>query len=158
MYRLANAVCSPAAFSPPWILLCCCSAALGSTLFSPWLFLSSACSFAAVTRQNSASKCVSHVIAGALIFTNKVFIHVHTSKLLKNLLRYNKKWLFHEPSYAVKKRPKYVNGSHIDINIQQDVYLHTLISFYKHGLFLAEPGREIEIATSKLTTMCLKYW
>ena len=30
--------------------------------------------------------------------------------------------------------------------------------FYKHGLFLAEPGKEIEIATSKLTTMCLKYW
>ena len=34
----------------------------------------------------------------------------------------------------------------------------TLIFFYKHGLFLAEPGKEIEIATSKLTTMCLKYW
>ena len=33
----------------------------------------------------------------------------------------------------------------------------TLIFFYKHGLFLTEPGKEIEITTSKLTTMCLKY-
>ena len=49
---------------------------------------------------------------------------------LTALLRYNKKWLFHEPSYAVKKRPKYVNGSHIDINIQQDVYLHIMIYHY----------------------------
>ena len=99
----------------------------------------------------------SHVIAGALIFTNKVFIHVHTSKLLKNLLRYNKKWLFHEPFYAVKKRPKYVNGSHIDVNIQQDVYLRTLIFIYEHGRFLAEPGKEIEITTNKLNMRCLKY-
>ena len=28
--------------------------------------------------------------------------------------------------------------------------------FYKQPLFLAEPGKEIEITTSKLTTMCLK--
>jgi len=28
--------------------------------------------------------------------------------------------------------------------------------FYKHGLFLAEPGKEIEITTSKLTTICIE--
>ena len=29
--------------------------------------------------------------------------------------------------------------------------------FYKHGIFLAELGREMEITTCKLTMMCLKY-
>ena len=28
---------------------------------------------------------------------------------------------------------------------------------YKHALSLAEPGKEKEITTNKLTTMCLKY-
>ena len=28
---------------------------------------------------------------------------------------------------------------------------------YKQPHFLAEPGKEIEVTTSKLTTMCLKY-
>ena len=41
--------------------------------------------------------------------------------------------------------------------ILKDGLRATLIFFYKHGLFWAEPGKEIEIATSKLTTMCLKY-
>ena len=35
------------------------------------------------------------------------------------------------------------------------IYIYTYFFFYKHGLFLAEAGKEIEIATSKLTTMCL---
>ena len=29
--------------------------------------------------------------------------------------------------------------------------------YYEHTLFWAEPGKEIEITTNKLTTMCLKY-
>ena len=29
--------------------------------------------------------------------------------------------------------------------------------FYKHTLFWAQPGKEIEITTNKLTTMCLEY-
>ena len=29
--------------------------------------------------------------------------------------------------------------------------------FYKHGIFLAELGKEIEITACKLTVMCLKY-
>ena len=29
--------------------------------------------------------------------------------------------------------------------------------FYKHTLLWAEPGKEIEITTNKLTKMCLKY-
>ena len=37
------------------------------------------------------------------------------------------------------------------------MYLYTLIFFYKLGLFLAEPRKKIEITTSKLTMMCLKY-
>ena len=36
-------------------------------------------------------------------------------------------------------------------------HLETLTKYTVHGLFLAEPGKEIEIATSKLSTMCLKY-
>ena len=31
------------------------------------------------------------------------------------------------------------------------------IFFYKHTLLWAEPGKEIEITTYKLTMMCLKY-
>ena len=38
------------------------------------------------------------------------------------------------------------------------MWLLHLFFFHKHGLFLGEPGKEIEIATNKLTTMCLKYW
>ena len=33
----------------------------------------------------------------------------------------------------------------------------TLIFFKSTDFFLAEPGNEIEITTSKLTMMCLKY-
>ena len=38
-----------------------------------------------------------------------------------------------------------------------DLFCVYKLVFHKHGLFLAEPGKEIEITISKLTTMCLKY-
>ena len=36
-------------------------------------------------------------------------------------------------------------------------YRYTFIFFCMHRLFLAEPGKEIEIITSRLTIMCFKY-
>ena len=42
---------------------------------------------------------------------------------------------------------------------KQNLYdnFFSLFIFYKHTFFWSKPLKEIEITTSKLTTMCLKY-